>query len=232
VNHNGNWMERRLSELEAKVLREIFACRNEQAVEAAITFARYLVSLGLTPENFPVFLRILEIENHAVIDALVGNQDPFQMLSAVQPRDILVKHIFDMLGRWHAGGIYAKNLSVILGVLRSVYSAPRDGYRIYALSLAELNALGKHLDKRLGQDDPVNRTILDCLDRLSRLASDEDPDLDRIGVQAAAIRNAFFDDARKMEDVIPKVLIETKRTFEQVAPRQEKPTSGRPPSSK
>ena len=72
-----------------------------------------------------------------------------------------------MMTKWHKGGIYSKNLSVILGVLQSVYSSPKEGYRIYPLTIANLNAMGKHLDKEKEQDNPLNRIILEILDKIS-----------------------------------------------------------------
>ena len=80
-------------------------------VEAATTYARFLSSVGITPENYPVFLRMLEIENHWVIDALIGERDPFLLLSGVQPNKYIVGRILAMMTRWHKGGIYHKNLS-------------------------------------------------------------------------------------------------------------------------
>ena len=121
--------------------------------------------------------------------------------------------------------IYPKNLSVILGVLQSNYSSPRDGYRIYPLSISDLNALGKHLDKEKGQDDALNRTILDILDKISQLEGvGTDPDMEEVAIHAAAIRNAFFDDKKRMEDVIPPVLLVKASYHEkEVAPRKRVP---------
>ena len=114
---------------------------------------------------------------------------------------------FAMMTRWHRGGIYSKNLAVILGVLQSVYSSSRDGYRIYSLTIADVNALGKHLDKEKGQDDPQNRVILEVLEKISDLEEAGDPVMEEVALHAAAVRNSFFDDRKKLEDVIPPVLM-------------------------
>jgi hypothetical protein len=98
------------------------SCRSYESVEAAITYGAFLNTVGLTPDNYPVFLRMLEIENHWVIDSLIGDKDPFLLLSPVQPNRYIVGKIFGMMTKWHKGGIYPKNLSVILGVLQSNYS--------------------------------------------------------------------------------------------------------------
>ncbi len=216
---NNAWIDTRVNDLEIASLQRIFECRSEEAVEAAIAYARYMASVGVTPESCPVFLSILEIRNRWVVEALVGKQDPFEMLSGVQPNADLLRHIFKMLVDWPKGEISPINLSVILGALRAIYTTPRDGYRLHPISLAELNALGKHLDKGKGQDNPVNRAILDSLYKLSSLESAEDPAMDQIAGQALAIRNVFLDDRRKMGDVIPEVLLGRKERRQEVAPR-------------
>jgi len=212
--------EIRLAEIENRLMQGVFGCRSTEAVEAAITYAQYLSSVGITPENYPVFLRMLEIENHWVIDALIGGRDPFLLLSGVQPNKYIVGRILAMMTRWHKGGIYPKNLSVILGVLQSVYSSPRDGYRIYPLSIADANAIGKHLDKEKGQDDPLNRAILEVLEKISDLEDAGNTEMDEVAIHAAAIRNAFFDDRKRMEDVIPPVLLVTVTDRKEISPRR------------
>ncbi|HEY7697883.1 MAG TPA: hypothetical protein VIE88_05670, partial [Vicinamibacteria bacterium] len=201
-----------------------------EAVEASITYAQYLSSVGITPENYPVFLRMLEIENHWVIDALIGGRDPFLLLSGVQPNKYIVGRILAMMTRWHKGGIYPKNLSVILGVLQSVYSSPRDGYRIFPLSIADANAIGKHLDKEKGQDDPLNRAILEVLEKISDLEDAGNTEMDEVAIHAAAIRNAFFDDRKRMEDVIPPVLLVTVTDRKEIPPRRTAHVAGDKPS--
>jgi len=220
ADYEEQWDDSRIIEIENSLLQGIFGCRTTESVEAAVTYAKFLSSIGITAENYPVFLKMLEIENHWVIDALIGERDPFLMLSPVQPNRYIVNRIFAMMTKWHKGGIYSKNLSVILGVLQSVYSSPKDGYRIYPLSIADLNALGKHLKKENGQDDPLNRVILEILDHLSELEGQGNTDLEEVAIQASAIRNAFFDNRKQMEDVIPPVLLVTMDDRVEIAPRK------------
>jgi hypothetical protein len=212
--------EAQISEIENRLLQGIFGCRTTEAVEASVTYATFLSTVGITPDNYPVFLRMLEIENHWVIDALIGERDPFLLLSAVQPNTFIVGRILAMMTRWHKGGIYHKNLSVILGVLQSVYSSPKDGYRIYPITIQDTNALGKHLDKEKGQDDPLNRAILEVLEKLSELESADNSEMEEVAIHASAIRNAFFDDKKKMNDVIPPVLLVTMTDRNEVPPRK------------
>jgi hypothetical protein len=228
AEYEETWDDSRIIEIENNLLQGILGCRTTEAVEAAITYAKFLGSIGITADNYPVFLKMLEIENHWVIDALIGDRDPFLMFSPVQPNRYIVNRIFAMMTKWHKGGIYSKNLSVILGVLQSVYSSPKDGYRIYPLSIADLNALGKHLKKESGQDDPLNRVILEIMDHLSELEGKGNTDLEEVAIQASAIRNAFFDNRKQMEDVIPPVLLVTMDDRTEVSPRKLERVSAPP----
>ncbi len=237
ADYEEQWDDSRIIEIETSLLQGIFACRTTESVEAAVTYAKFLSSIGITPENYPVFLKMLEIENHWVIDALIGDRDPFLMLSPVQPNKFIVNRIFAMMTKWHKGGIYSKNLSVILGVLQSVYSSPKDGYRIYPLSIADLNVLGKHLKKENGQDDPLNRVILEILDNLSVLEGQGNTDQEEVAIHATAIRNAFFDKRKQMEDVIPAVLLVTMDDRLEISPRKPQRMNtenmrGNPPEKK
>ena len=47
--------------IENSMLSGILHCRTQEAVEAAITYARFLSKTGLTYENYPLFVKILEI---------------------------------------------------------------------------------------------------------------------------------------------------------------------------
>ena len=219
--------DRRIFEVESRLLQGIFGCRSTEAVESAITYARFMSSVGITPENYPVFLKMLEVANHWVIDALIGERDPFLFLSPVQPNRFIVQRCLAMMTRWHKGGIYPKNLSVIMGVLQSVYSSPRDGYRIHPLTIADMNAIGKHLDKAKGQDDPLNRAILEVLEKIADLEGAGDGQMEEVAIHAAAIRNAFFDDRKRMDEVIPPVLLVSVKEREEVAPRSRSVAVGR-----
>ena len=106
-----------------------------------------------------------------------------------------------------------------MGVLQSVYSSPRDGYRIHPLTIADMNAIGKHLDKPKGQDDPLNRAILEVLEKIADLEGAGDGQMEEVAIHASAIRNAFFDDRKRIDEVIPPVLLVSVKEREEVAPR-------------
>jgi hypothetical protein len=201
------WSDQSIFRVENHIINNIFACRTPDAVEAAITYSAFLRRSGLTNENYPLFLKLLEMDNHYVIDSLLGATDPFLFLTPIQPTKHLVSTTFRLLTNWHPGGIYPKTLAIVLGSLQAAYSYAKDGYKIHKVSINDVNNLGKHLNKEKGQDESVNRAILDILDRMASLEGQGDDEMELIARQCNVIRGNYFDKRRKMEDAIPQVLL-------------------------
>ena len=202
------WSKESIMDVEISIIERMIGCRTVEAVEASISYAQFLRLSGLNNDNYPLFLRLLEVENHWVIDSLVGFKDPFLYLSSIHPNNYIILSSYRLLTAWHPGGIYPKTLAIILGVLQASFSSPKDGFKIYNVSINDVNNLGKHLNKELGQDDPNNRCILDILDRLGSLAgTSTDQNVEQMARQANSIRTFFFDKRKKMEDIIPQVLL-------------------------
>ncbi len=216
--------------IESTLLQRILSCATPDSVEACIAYARYLNLTGISNENYPLFIKVLSVGNHWVIDGLIGERDPFLFLSSIQPNYYSLDAFFRLLTEKHPGELYAKSLSVILGVLQTTYNVPEDGYGLYRLNISDLNALGKHLDEEVGQEDSLNRVILDILDKISqlkgRLGSDgltgEDRDKEELAIHANEIMSFFYDDTKRLNQVIPQVLLIRKdfRTGE-IQPRTE-----------
>lgn len=202
------WSKESIADVEIQILENMIGCRTPESVEAAISYAWFLHLSGLTNDNYPLFLKLLEVENHWVIDSMLGKKDPFLLLSPIQPNNYLIMQAFKLLTKWHPGGIYPKTLAIVLGILQAAYASPKDGNKIYAVSINDVNNLAKHLNKETGQDDPNNRCILDVLDRLGSLAgTTTNNDVEQMARQANGIRTFFFDKRKKMEDIIPQVLL-------------------------
>jgi hypothetical protein len=224
LDRQKTYTAKEIAAIENKMLGGILACRTTEAVEAAITYARFLNKTGLTAENYPLFIKVLEIGNHWVIDALIGTRDPFLFFSSIQPNYQLLTAAFNLLAERHPGGLYAKSLSVVLGILQAAYNVPIDGYKIYGLTVSDLNALGKHLDEEAGQEDSLNRCILDILEKVAQLEGLDaaNRDMEEVAIHANEIRNFFFDSTKHLNEVLPPVLLVrmSYKDFE-VPPRKE-----------
>ena len=204
----GTWSRETILKVENKILQQIMSTRTQEAAEAAVGYARFMRLSGLDTENYPLFLKMLEIENHWVLDALLGLKDPFLLLSTIPPNKYLISKCFQLLTRWRPGGIYPKTLAIVLGVLQNAYSSPKDGYKIYPLSISDVGNLGKHLEKEKGQNEPRNRVVLDVLDRLGTMEGVRwDNEMEAVARQAIRIRSNFFDNTKMLEDCIPQVLL-------------------------
>lgn len=205
---NEVWSREFILDEENKILHQIMSARTPEAVEACVSYARFLRMSGLTTENYPLFLKMLEIENHWVLDELIGKQDPFLLLSTIPPNRHIVEKCFELLTRWRAGGIYPKTRAIVLGVLQNAYSSPKDGYKIFPLTIADINNLGKHLEQDKEQNDEQNRCVLDILEKVSSLEGLKwDESMEGVSRQSIKIRGHFFDNTKVLEDCIPQVLM-------------------------
>jgi hypothetical protein len=192
---------------ENRILHSIFSVETPEAVEATISFTRYLKRFGLDSENFPMFFKIVDITNHWVTDALIGEADPFSFFDSIPSNRFLVEKGFRMLSKWRAGGVYPKTLGIILGILKKAFGDPRDGYRIYPLSIADVDNLGKHLDPDGGQGDLYNQYILGILEKVNNLEGiDRSSPMEAVARQAGKIRTTFFDVRKTLDQAIPEIL--------------------------
>ena len=216
------WTRDAIAQVENRLLQDVMSARTAEATEAAVSYARFLRLSGLETDNYVLFLKMLEIENHWVLDELIGPGDPFLLLSTIPPNSYLTQKAFLLLTRWRPGGIYPKTLAIVLGVLQNTYSSPKDGYKIYSLTVADVDNLGKHLEKQKGQNDPRNRCILDILDRIAALEGLYwDDSIEQVARQALHIRSNFFDNTRMLEDCMPQVLlVQGDYSQDEVAPRR------------
>lgn len=223
-----------IAKIEYNLLIGLSGVRTQEAVEAAITYARFLNSIGINNNNYPVFLKVLGVRNGLVIDALLGTRDPFLFMSSIQPNYFIIATCFGFLARYHPGEIYSKTLGIILGVFQAAYNTPLDGYKIYAPSISDINSLGKHLIEDKGQDDLLNRSILDILDKLSELEGlNIDEDMEDLAVHSHNIRNNFYDTTKRLVDVIPDVLLKTEPNLDkEVSPGKLTPLKGSKKKSK
>ncbi len=220
-----SWGQEEIAQIEYSLLKGFMGVRTVEAVEAALTYAHYLNSIGITSSNYPIFLKVLGVRNHHVIDALLGTRDPFLFMSSIQPNYFIVATCFSFLAKYHPAEIYTKTLGIILGVFQAAYNNPLDGYNIYPPTIADINSLGKHLIEEKGQDDLLNRSILDVLDKISELEGQNiDEEMEDLAVHAHNIRNNFFDSSKRLVDIIPEVLLKSEPLLDpEVDPRPHVP---------
>jgi len=222
------WTDEELYKLQISTVSKFLKCEDQYAVEAAVEFAKYLNYKGLNSDNYPLFMEMLKEENHNVTDALIGDSNAFDFFEEIQPSYYLIDYCFKLLYQYSPGGVYDKTLEVIFGILYRNYHRAKEGYKLYPLTIENLNSLGKFLDKSKKQTDGVNRFILDILGDIaeytSRFGDEADEEINKIAAHAVAIRNAFFDRRLDMSNVLPEEILvrkDYKRTA--INPRKRVP---------
>ncbi|MEM5948144.1 hypothetical protein WKV44_06280 [Spirochaetia bacterium 38H-sp] len=201
--------EEELYKMRVRSVTDFLRCETPQAVEASIELAKYINRQGMDSQNYPLVLEILVAGNYHVIDALLEGEDAFDYFAKVEVNAYIVDFALKLLDQYAPGNLYEKVLQIIFGIIYRTYHSPKEGYRIYPLTLEHLNAIGKYLDKTKDQRDSINRFILDILGDIGGFKSinKADPVIDKLAAHAIAIRNAFFDRRLGMEKVIPEKLL-------------------------
>jgi hypothetical protein len=216
------WNDEELHALQVQAVSRFMKVDTPFAVEACVEFARFLNARGLDSDNYPLFLEILRNENRFVVDALIGDENAFELFTKVQPNSYIIEFCLRMLRAYPPGGMHGKTLELIFGILYRGYHSAREGNALHRLTIEDVNAVGKFLDKNRDQNDSLNRFILDILADIAeyRSINNEDPGIDKNSSHATAIRNAFFDRRRAMNSVMPpEILVTTNYEAKLVKPR-------------
>ena len=207
------WSEAEINNLSLGYMNDIIDCKDGYSTFAAVALSHYLVNkIGLNPDNYPIFFKLIESGNRWVIDTLVADRDPSKFFGSIQPNTYMLEACFSMLTKWKAGEIYPQALVIIFGLLSVCYEIPEEGYRLYPVDVTDINNLGKHLDKAKDQMDPLNRAVLSVLDRIAALIEPQKPmppvEIQDVALQANNIRGKFLDMTKKLNESIPDVLLE------------------------
>jgi len=205
------WTDEELYKLQINIVNKFLKCEDQYSVEAAVEFAKYLNYKGLNSDNYPLFMEMLKEENYNVTDALLGDNDAFDFFKEIQPSYYLIDYCFNLLYQYSPGGVYDKTLEIIFGILYRNFHRAKEGYKLYPLTIENLNSLGKFLDKSKKQSEGVNRFILDILGDIaeytSRFGDEADEEINKISAHAIIIRNAFFDRRLDMSSVLPEEIL-------------------------
>jgi hypothetical protein len=206
------WGQEELFALQVSAVSRFMKVDTPYAVEACLEFARYLGSKGLDADNYPLFLEILRDENRYVVEALIGKEKAFDFFVKVQPNPFILGFCFQALRAYTPGAVHDLTLELLFGILYRSYHSAKEGNALYPLTIEDVNAVGKFLDKSKDQNHPINRFILDILADIAeyRSINNENPAVDKNSSHATAIRNAFFDKRRELNSAMPAEILARK----------------------
>lgn len=206
------WQEEDLNKLCLSFFNKIFKLNDSVEVDVTIQFAKYLNKVGVNSDNYPIYLQILGMKNHWIIDALIGENDLETFFSHIQPNYFILKECFQTITNTQRGDIYEKSLAIFLSIINVTFKIALEGYKVYDLTNEDLNNLGKHLNEKKDQSDPLNMKILTILDNMASLVDPSheniDPKKNSIAVHANNIRGKFLDMNKSLKESIPEKLLE------------------------
>jgi len=210
--NNENDLLKEYEKLKQRIIISIFEnimlCNTDRTVDIAFTLARYINAIGINNDNYIIYFVLLETNNDYVIESLIGEKNPFLLFSPIRPNWYMLRETFRILSQFKMEEINEKCLLALLGVIQNTYKEPKFGYSVYRLSVSDVYNIGKYLNKKKDQLDEVNRLILDILFDIYLLGVESVSQIQKqIALKANLIRMAFFDNRKKMSDVIPDVLL-------------------------
>ena len=206
----GDISEEAVDFLKYRAITEILDGKTPRAASALWAYASFLNRLGITSDNYPLYITLLASNNRYAIDILVDGHVPEHYLDCVVPNPYIVKAIFETFASLKANEIYDVSLRVFLGLLSKVYSSTEEGYQLFPVTIAHVNSLGKFLDESKEQDWPLNRGILDVLGGIADLDKPHELDVEKrnVAAQAGRIRSDYFDHTRRLNQSITDVILE------------------------
>jgi hypothetical protein len=201
---------RRVKNALLSLSRGVILCNTPEAVDAAAALAQMISRVGMNNNNYLLFLVLLETNNPSVVDVLIGWRNPFILFAPIKPNWYLLKESFRILAKYKGNELSEKALLALLGVIQNAYKTSKYGYKLYPLSMSDIYNIGKYLDKKKDQDNPRNRLLLEILFDIYFVGIDsDDRNMILVGIKANDMRMAFFDNTKKMVDVVPHVLLLT-----------------------
>jgi methyl-accepting chemotaxis protein len=182
-------------------LHEILQCKDTRAASALYAYAVFLNKQSLRFDHIPLYLEIFKTNNNYAVDALLSGYVAQAFFDFVKvPNVCFLSAIFDILNRYQRNVLYQPVLKVICGLLKRVYRAGDEGFRLYPTRIDDINNLAKYLNETQSQDANTNRDILDILFFLSEMDQvyQEDEERRQAARQASRIRSDFFDHKRSL----------------------------------
>lgn len=190
---------RRIFMLEFELIRSMFSSRTPESEEAILSFARHLATYPVHPSNTHIYQKIIEYNLPEAIDAILKDRDPVTFFATVEPTKELVSFAFGALTAFAYNQFYESGVCICLGVLEHTYRNPRYGIDVHMPSVSDLYHTAKYLKT---ENETIESLVLDILRSISNLA-----DKKHISIPAKNIVDAYYDETKTLEAVIPHTIL-------------------------
>jgi len=193
-----------------QTMYKIIECQDVRASSALYAYSNFLNTKPIRYDHIPLYLKIFQTNNRYTVDALVSGYVAENYFDFIRvPNVFVLKRMFEILGMYEKNSLYLPTLKAFFGFLKRVYRAGAEGYRIYALSIADVNSIGKYLHEQKTQNHHLNRDILDILLFLTEMDEDVEGSMEKQAVarHASRIRSDFFDQKRSLVQSMTDVIL-------------------------
>jgi len=192
-------------------MSKIIECKEVRSSSALYAYAKFLNKKTLCYEYTPLYLNILKTNNHYAINALMSGFVAAKFFNFIRvPNVYVLRSVFEIMGIYQKNVLSKQTLAAFCHFLSRVYRSSAEGYRVYQVTVADVNSLGKYLDEKKSQTYNFNRKILDILFFLSELDDGEDCGKEGMSVaqHSSRIRSDFFDQKRSLIRSMTEVFLE------------------------
>ena len=209
-----------MSKIRGKIIEESLLCVSGSSVACAMGLATMVSQMGIRDHNAEFALALLETNNDYVVEALVGDRDPFLLMRNITPSYTILSTTFTILSLHNPGSLNGQVLIALLGIIDIAYKLSADGFSIYPFTLSNMYNLGKYLDESADQFQRINTIILRILDNLYRMGMGSKEWQTRLlAYNAMQTRLAYFDATKNLIDIIPEELMVRVQQRSSVSPR-------------
>lgn len=186
---------------DSNFIERILSSKSEENRDAVITISRFLIKESLTIDNAYYFFKILNLNIQEASDEIFKHKSPENFFTALKPFKELIQFSLKNLIEYKPKELYYKNILASFGVLQNAYKNADNGFKIYALTVSDIQHIGKYL---ILDNEKTSSIILELLDCIWRADTNK---YKETTILAKEIVDAYYDNKKRILDVIPHNLL-------------------------
>jgi hypothetical protein len=183
------------------MLESIFNNKSPEQKEAVISFARYLTTYSLDDSNYTIFLKILNLNYEEASSIIFKGREPETFFSIISPSRELITAALNILTSYKPQKLSLENIRACLGIIYTVYKQPASGFSYYNLSISDIQHIGKYL---ILKNIKIENLVIPILESISSIPQKGNIDVSSF---SRKVIDHFYDNKKKLEDIIPSVIL-------------------------